>query len=302
MAKKFKFDGLLKAAEEQKAAAEKTVKPKEVSIKDQIQIRDEFKSLIPPLAHDEFKKLEENILAEGCRDALIVWKKEDDYILIDGHNRYEICTSHGLDFKVQVMEFDSSDQVSDWMVSNQLGKRNVSEETKSYLRGLQYNREKKRLGENQYTQNRVGQNVPSISTAERLANQHFVSEKTIKRDEKYALAIDKIASGNKKLKWNILNKQISLTKGDVMKLLNEEEEDIKTIGEFLLAGENLAQALKRIKKVEVTKEEPSPEQQKIKRLQNNIATAVKDAIKQNSSEPLEEARDYIKKLSKLLGD
>ncbi|NJO02316.1 MAG: ParB N-terminal domain-containing protein [Bacteroidia bacterium] len=160
-------------------------------MKENIVIREDFKNLIPPLAQEEFYNLEENILTEGCRDALIVWNNQGEYILIDGHNRYQICAHHKLDFKVHVMEFENEDQVSDWMVNNQLGKRNVTEETKSYLRGLQYNREKRRLGENQYTLERIGQNVPPSSTAERLAKVHLVSEKTIKRDEKYALAIEK---------------------------------------------------------------------------------------------------------------
>ena len=63
-----------------------------------LKIDPEFKSLIPPLTPDERAGLEASILTEGCRDALIVWGD----ILIDGHNRYEICTKHNIPYKFEV--------------------------------------------------------------------------------------------------------------------------------------------------------------------------------------------------------
>ena len=38
-----------------------------------MQIDDEFKALIPPLSVDERAQLEANLLADGCRDPLVVW-------------------------------------------------------------------------------------------------------------------------------------------------------------------------------------------------------------------------------------
>ena len=63
-----------------------------------LKIDPEFKALIPPLTPDERAGLEASILTEGCRDALIVWGD----ILIDGHNRYEICTKHNIPYKFEV--------------------------------------------------------------------------------------------------------------------------------------------------------------------------------------------------------
>lgn len=87
----------------------------------QIKIDSEFKALIPPLKADEYAQLEANILADGCRDALVVW----DGVLIDGHNRYEICTKHGIEFDTVEMEFDSAAHARVWMRSNQAGRRNL---------------------------------------------------------------------------------------------------------------------------------------------------------------------------------
>ncbi|MEO1652019.1 MAG: ParB N-terminal domain-containing protein, partial [Bacteroidota bacterium] len=259
-------------------------------------IKEELKNLIPPLAQDEFEKLEDNILAEGCRDALIVWKHEGSYILIDGHNRHNICTKHGLPFRVEVMEFENIDQVSDWMVNNQLGKRNVTEETKSYLRGLQYNREKKKVGgtgANQHSK-QLGHNVP---TAERLAKQHKVSEKTIKRDEKFAIAIDKITSNNKSLKWDILNKKINMPKVATLKLADESDEIAQKIGEYIYSGASFKQALDQARE-KPAEEDPNTNQ--IKQLKSNIATTISEAIKLRNLDSLGEAKRMIEELEELL--
>ena len=88
----------------------------------EITIDPEFKALIPPLAADELRQLEENILRDGCRDPLVVWNG----ILIDGHNRHEICTRHGLPFETTAMVFESRAHARIWMRNNQAGRRNLS--------------------------------------------------------------------------------------------------------------------------------------------------------------------------------
>ena len=89
-----------------------------------ITIDPEFKALIPPLLPEERKGLEESILKEGCRDALVVWKGHN--ILVDGHNRYEICTAHGKPFETVEMEFASRDDAMVWIIDNQFSRRNLT--------------------------------------------------------------------------------------------------------------------------------------------------------------------------------
>lgn len=302
MAKTFKFDGLIKAAEKQKEAAEQKLKGSSDNIRQNIVIRDEFKNLIPPLAIDEFEKLKDNILAEGCRDALIVWKDKEEYVLIDGHNRYQICTENSIDFRVEVKEFEGAEAVNDWMVNNQLGKRNVSEETKSYLRGLQYNREKGKVGgtgANQYSEQK-GQSVP---TAQRLAEQHKVSEKTIKRDEKFAIAIDKISNDNKQIKWDILNKKINIPKTATMKYAEEGEwENAHQIGAFLAEGMNFNQAVKEVKQRSQRNIPEDPHRVYLRNLKVSIMNCVTEAIKNKNLEAIEELREYIDELENALND
>jgi len=84
----------------------------------------EFKSLIPPLSKEERTQLEQNILLHRkCHDAIIVW----DGIIIDGHNRFEICLEHGVEFEIKEMTFPSRDEAKVWILENQLGRRNLSQ-------------------------------------------------------------------------------------------------------------------------------------------------------------------------------
>lgn len=87
-------------------------------------VSEELKAYIDPLTPDEHDALERSILAEGCRDALVLWGD----LLIDGHNRYGICRKHGLPFTtVQHPHFQSMEDVHLWMIDQHLGRRSVSD-------------------------------------------------------------------------------------------------------------------------------------------------------------------------------
>jgi hypothetical protein len=94
-----------------------------------ITINEELRSFIDPLTHNEYAALERSLLAEGCRDALVLWGE----VLIDGHNRYQICKQHNIEFRtVQNTTFTSLDDVMLWMIDNHLARRSVSD----YQRGV----------------------------------------------------------------------------------------------------------------------------------------------------------------------
>ena len=83
----------------------------------------EFAELIPPLTSEEYKRLERSILADGCRDALVVWGDT----LVDGHNRYHICTKHNIPYTTVSKEFDDRNAAMLWMMNNQLSRRNLND-------------------------------------------------------------------------------------------------------------------------------------------------------------------------------
>src|SRR5262245_45035269 len=106
-----------------------------------ITIHPELRSLIPALTLEEFAQLEANLLADGCHDPLIVWQEEQT--LLDGHNRFAICERHSLDYRIQVVSLPDLDAAKAWMIANQLGRRNLSPHNIHYLRGKQYELQKK---------------------------------------------------------------------------------------------------------------------------------------------------------------
>jgi N6-adenosine-specific RNA methylase IME4 len=95
-----------------------------------------FKQFLPPLEESERQSLEASILAYGCHTPLVVWKQTSTtYVLIDGHNRYEICSRYGISFDINIAVFKNEVAVIDWIFAQQFARRNVVPMVKSYLTG-----------------------------------------------------------------------------------------------------------------------------------------------------------------------
>ncbi|MBM4012600.1 MAG: hypothetical protein FJ286_14705, partial [Planctomycetes bacterium] len=152
---------------------------------DDIVIDPEFAALIPPLSAEEREQLETNIIEHGgARDPIVVWGREGKLIVLDGHNRYEICTRLGLPFDIHQLAFSKRENAADWIDRNQLGRRNLDPNQMSVLRGRRYNRTKKR--------GRAKSGHAVRLSAAALAEEHGVNEKTIRRDGEFAAAVDKL--------------------------------------------------------------------------------------------------------------
>ena len=84
----------------------------------------EFKNLLPLLTGEEYRQLEENILAEGkCRDPVVVW----DGVLIDGHIRFDLCVKHRIQFEIMEMTFPSREDAKVWIIDCHAGRRNLND-------------------------------------------------------------------------------------------------------------------------------------------------------------------------------
>ncbi|OZI05766.1 hypothetical protein BWI93_22920 [Siphonobacter sp. BAB-5385] len=167
----------------------------EEHIKSQITVLPELKDLIPPLTADESHQLEQNITKHGIKDPLTIWETTAAtagiseqptpvFILIDGHNRYAIAQRYHLDFRINLVHFTSLAEVKDYMIDYQLGRRNLSPEQASYLRGLRYLQQKNARGGNQFAENE------NVSAA--LGKEYGVSSRTIKRDGDFAAGLEKL--------------------------------------------------------------------------------------------------------------
>jgi hypothetical protein len=190
-----------------------------------ITIDPEFKALIPPLAPEEYAQLEANILQDGCRDPLVVW----DGILIDGHNRHEICARRGLPFETAEMEFEGRDAAELWMIANQMGRRNIENIDKVPLlerkREILAQQAKERMesGRNQYS---PSENLPEATkeTRDAVAAEIGVSGKTYD-------ALRKVSNeGTEELKQAVRDKKVGAsTAAEIAHLPPDTQREIATL-------------------------------------------------------------------------
>ena len=125
----------------------------------ELRVDPEFRDKIPPLTDAEFEQLRENILSDGeVYEPIVVWNGT----IIDGHNRWRILQEHPeIPYKVKEMEFTDKWAAFEWMYRKQLGRRNISDEQKTYLLGKLYEARKQTRGGdrgNQYTKEANRQN------------------------------------------------------------------------------------------------------------------------------------------------
>lgn len=260
------------------------------SIKKNIIILDELKDLIPPLLESEYLALKDNLQKHGCKDPLKIWqttnsvlnRSEDSdetvYVLIDGHNRYQLCNELQIPFNIQVDNFESFKEVRDFMIDFQLSRRNITPQQASYLRGLRYNTEKKEVSDNlkmpsleenndailpngqnvhladlstevYNSDSNLGLNLPNgqnvhlanklnKTTAQELGEYFNVDEKTIRRDAEFARGLEKLTPTFRK---EILNGQVKIEKSKIQQIgkIQEDIELLKNTEDVNLIFNNL---------------------------------------------------------------
>ena len=150
-------------------------------------VNKELRDLIPPLSEEEFEQLEKNVVAEGIRDTLVVWKQPDGHdMLIDGHNRFFISAHHaGIPFKTVNMDFADMDEAKRWIILNQFGRRNLSAYDRSVL-ALKLKpiiAEKAKENQANHTEQGYQKSDKPVTTVKELAKVAGVSHDTIHKVE-----------------------------------------------------------------------------------------------------------------------
>ena len=278
------------------------------AIKKNIVILDELKNFIPLLLDTEFEQLKINLLANGCKDPLLLWETTQDiinqglsdetaYVLIDGHNRYRICTEFGINFNTQLLAFDNISKVKEHMIDLQLGRRNLNPQQVSYFRGLRYNNEKSNLSDNFYTKNdgELSENSPNghfdhlenfseLTTAQRLADQYNVGEKTIRRDADFAKGLDKLSPS---LKNEVLSGKTKIEKTKIQLLAKNDnvQEPISEINQIELYVKSVSDT-----KTNVTNKKLSSADKLAKQKFNNLLKAIDLVYKTRKHEDFDNAQ------------
>lgn len=241
-------------------------------------VDDEFRALIPPLRKDEFAQLQANIIADGCRDPLVVWLSKPEkhchkcyeepshsgnlcnlvvgdgvwfcthcehnpelleYVLVDGHNRLDICTKNKIDFDVFEMDFSSRTEAKIWILRNQLGRRNLNDfqHTETALQLKPLIEEQARANQGERTDIRQnsdeGYLAPTpIRTDETIANMAGVSRDTVRKVENIKAnaepeIIDAVRSGS--ISINLASQVADLPPEEQAVVASAAPEEIKDI-------------------------------------------------------------------------
>lgn len=226
-----------------------------------IRIDPEFQNLIPPLSSEEKLQLEANLKEFGCINPLVVWQNTG--ILLDGHHRYEICARLHISYRIVEIQIADRAAAINWIANHQLGRRNITPETASYLRGKRYlhlkgNRQDN-LKQNSPSMENGSQldspngnnflsveddsqpdlpkvnNFLSVDMAKSLGEQYKVSDRTIRNDAHFTSALDTLAQAlGEELKHSILARNAGLTKKDILSLASVVQEEGKESAQSLL--------------------------------------------------------------------
>lgn len=174
----------------------------------------EFDSICWPLSAEEIVNLRSSLIDEGCREPVIYWRNSSDGLnpIIDGHHRHKLCGELKLELSSIGMDFDSREQAKNWIIRNQLGRRNASAAQYSYLRGQRVLTEKKSVGRPKAS----GGNSSKVElltgdTAGRIAKEEGVGRSTIIRDAQFAEDVDKIGEVAPKVKQAIITEKVTRT-------------------------------------------------------------------------------------------
>jgi hypothetical protein len=198
----------------------------------------EFEFLLPRAA-DEVARLEARLLAEGCREPLVVWKGRR--LLVDGHTRYHFLALLGRRYDVVEMEFPDRAAVMAWMWEVHYGRRSYTPDAKSYVRGRQYLAAQRPRGGDR----RSGRSKSKTSTlkaaAESLAAQYRVDRATIYHDARFAAALDRLAEVcGPELRQRVLARELNWTGATIGRLAKlPPEEQKRLVNEAVETGKRL---------------------------------------------------------------
>jgi len=272
-----------------------------------IKIHPEIEKLIPPLSSDEFELLKESILKDGIRDALVVWPHNGELILLDGHHRLKIAKEHGLNFHIIKRTFYTIEEAKAWVLQNQLGRRNLTDEQQAYFLGKLYEMKKKAPGGFKDRNLTAGKNSPRSGrhvTAEALASDFGIDESSIRKNYvDFAKAVDVIKEIKPTVAEKILKGEVKDALTTLPKVIkNEKPEVMKKALEVIDEGEKRVRiAIAKVKSTEIAAQDPPPPNGKFKVIYIDPPWPVETIDLEKWESPIEEkyptmSLDEIRKL------
>lgn len=242
-------------------------------LKYELHLDEEFAGLIPPLSTDELEGLKQNILAEGCRDGLVIWNST----IVDGHNRYSICREHRIPFSTIPKFFETREEAKAWIITNQLGRRNLTKYDRSKLALGLKDIFAARAKQNEKTHTKEGylkSANPPVHTNEELAKAAGVSKDTMRKVEvieEEGTPEQKELVRNRKKSINKAFKEIRQPKTNPNNESKEKKAVEKMSEEFRAALSELAIVVKKEQETKWRETDKEAAMRKIKALLDIIA-------------------------------
>jgi hypothetical protein len=185
-------------------------------VKKQIVIDAEFRGLLVPLSQYALAELEYSLKQEGCRDPLIVWDCDDanKVILLDGHNRLDICRHLRIRHENPIVktldEIPNREAAKEWILRNQLGRRNLTPGEFNLYLGKLYNEQKQEHGGDRKSS---AQNEhltgDTEATAEKLAREHGVSQATVRRAGELAESVETLKADDPSIEQKLIGGKVT---------------------------------------------------------------------------------------------
>jgi len=212
-----------------------------------LKINELYRRLVPPLSTAELKQLEKNIIHDGCREPLCVWNNT----ILDGHNRYEICLRLQIPFTIRRIYFKNNEEAIAWICANQLGRRNITDETRKYLIGKRYEMEKilgahNAVGINQH---KIKEAKPKLSvepaferhssrTSTRLGEEYHISHSTVEKYGVYACALDALSKTVPEFMPKVLSNQIRISHESIIEFSQLSPKEVLRLSTYIFDNSN----------------------------------------------------------------
>lgn len=192
----------------------------------ELKINNELKNFIPPLSGEEKDKLEKSLLKFGYKGGPIyIW---NDYI-VDGHNRYELCQKHKIEYDVEELDLGTDSTIIDvmeWMINTQLGRRNLPAAQRlavveKFKKKIQEEAKENQGERNDLTSSPNGEKVnKSVHTDKELAKLAGVGSGTVARYNRV------MNSDDEELKNEVKSGKVSINAG-YEKIRNKEKTNVE---------------------------------------------------------------------------
>ena len=278
---------------------------------EEYRIDPELNEVLPKLSDADYKALEQSLLTEGYKGApIMVWGD----IIVDGHNRYEICNKHNIPYEVKSVEFANKEEAIIWMVRQQLGRRSLTplqriQIVEKYRPFYKKKAEKNKSLNGGNKKSELEKSTTPIPKEEKVDVRAELAKDADVSTNTYAKGLDILKSGNEELINETLSGQKTINKAynESKKNANESssgnitnsDKELKNLKE--VQRKDVAQKIKRVRE-EYGIESPEYEEAKAEQLNvevriNEIENSVHDAQTSDTESMLSQIQkryhDYI---------